>query len=112
MKVDDQDKANNERQSRIVDDPTLITGNNFLQDLQDDMNDISKSELWKPTSVTPVQQQVEKADDFQANSFAMLAGKAEGQNIQITGTAENGFKTAVMPDGTPVYIMDNVQMSL
>ena len=51
----------------------MITKNINNQDLEE-MSEMSKSELWKPTSITPVMQELEKSNDFQPHSFKMLAG--------------------------------------
>ena len=65
---------------------------------------MSKSELWKPTSITPVMKELEKSNDYSPHSFKLLAGSQEAQNIQFTGTSSQGFNTAILPDGTAIYI--------
>lgn len=70
---EEEKKDKDDASTKIIDDPTLITKNS----VKDDMDDMNKKDNWEPTELTPVQKQIEKSDDFQPETFTMLAGKPE-----------------------------------
>lgn len=73
--------------------------------------EMKHDDLWTPNELTPVQEEVHLAENFEPTNFKIFSAEEIGQ-FEFIGKSERGLNMSFLPDGETVIYTEHVRLNM